>query len=108
MSKRLNGCLSIKENINVPNFVTLFIVLHYACSDGLYFFDVEPKTEAVPLFWAPYIHPDTCAFVGFGPVRIPDKAPITFSRHLLPFTLVRKLNLEWPVRYISWYHFMCP
>jgi len=89
-----------------PHFITnvevstLVCILHYACLDGIYFClkypGVEPKTEAMPPF-EPYLYTlTTSAFIGFGPIHIPDQASlIIWFIYVLPFMPVRKLNREW-------------
>ena len=65
--------------VDVPTHVTLFYSLQYASLNGIYFSPeycgVEPKAEAILLSWASSIHPSTSAFIGPGPVCIPDQSP---------------------------------
>ena len=50
----LDGHLAVGKNVDVPAFVALFSVLHYASLNGMSFSleycGVEPKDEAVPPF----------------------------------------------------------
>jgi hypothetical protein len=59
-----------------------------------YYFSLEyrgmkPKTEAVPPSQAPSIHPTTSAFIGLGPIHVPNQAPFVVSvEPILSFALV--------------------
>ena len=70
--------LDYQREYIVPTFVVLFYVLHYACLNGIYvhleYRGVEPESEAMPPFRAPFIHPSTS---GLGPIHVPDKASST-------------------------------
>jgi hypothetical protein len=65
-------------DIAVPPYVALFCLLQYTSVNGIYFVleycGVEPKTKTVPTSQAPSIHPSTSAFIGLGPVCVPDQA----------------------------------
>jgi hypothetical protein len=81
-------------------------ILNYACLDGIYFClkypGVQPKTEAMPPFELHLYTPTTSAYIGFGPIHIPDQASlIIWVQCVLPFMPVRKLNHEWLVISIS-------
>ena len=83
--KLLNTLMAagLSETVWVPIFVALFYILLYAWLDSIYFclgyHAVEPKS----------------AFIGPGPICIPDWAPFLFwATPVLPFTLVSKLDFE--------------
>lgn len=73
--------LNYQREYNVPAFVALFYVVHYACHNGIYFHleyhGMEPESEVMPPFPVPSIHPSTSAFIGLGPIHVPDKASST-------------------------------
>jgi hypothetical protein len=73
------SCLTVRKNIDVPTCVALLYILHYTSLNGIYFCleycGVEPKTEAVPFSQAPSIDTSTSAFIGLGPVYVPEQAP---------------------------------
>lgn len=73
--------MDYQREYNVPTFAALFYVIHYACHNGIYFHleyrGVEPELEAMSPFWAPFIHPSTSAFIGLGPIHVPDKVSTT-------------------------------
>jgi hypothetical protein len=114
--------LTVRENIGVPTFVTLFYILHYACLGGLYFcleyHGVEPKIEEYAPFLTPILHPSTSDFIGLRTVCIPDQAPcIIWGKPVLLIISVRKLKVEWLMFCclsvilsvpISWVHSPCP
>jgi hypothetical protein len=107
--KGLNGCLTIGKNTDVPTCVALFYTLHYTCLRGIYFSleysDLETKAEAILPSWAPSINSRAITLTGLGPVHVPDQVPFNiWCEHILPFTLVRKLDCEWLVVCISQYH----
>ena len=50
-------------------------ILHYTSMNGTFsleYHGVEPTTEAVPHSSTPSIHPSTRAFIGSGPICVPD------------------------------------
>ena len=56
---------------------------------------VQPTTEAVPppLFQAPSLHPSISAFIGHGPLCIPDQAPfLVCFEPVLPFAQLQLQN----------------
>ena len=100
-------------DITVPTFFALSCIQHYTSVNGIYFVleycGVEPKTETVPTSQAPFIHSSTSAFIGLGPVCIPDQASfVVWVEPVLLFTLVRKLDCEWFVVCMSWKHLVRP
>ena len=74
----LDGCLIVGKNIDVSTCVAIFCSLHYTNLNGVFFSleygGVEPKTEAVLPSWAPSIHPSSNAYIGLGPIYVPDHA----------------------------------
>jgi len=75
------------------------VALHYISRNGMYFRweyrGVEPKTKAVPPSQAPSVHTSTSAFIGLGPVHIPNQAPIVvWVDPILPLTIGRELDCE--------------
>jgi hypothetical protein len=70
---------------------------------------VEPKSDTVPLSLAASIHPSTSAFIGLGPVRVPDQAPfVVWVEPILPFTLAKETDCEWLVVCTSQKHRVRP
>jgi len=66
---------------------------------------MEPKNEAMAPSQAPSLHSSTIAFIGHGPVCVPDQAPfVVWVEPNLPFVFVRELDLERLVAYISQKH----
>lgn len=88
----------------VPTCVALFYILRNISLNGIYlsweYCGVEPKTAAMPPPQPTFVHPSSSAFIGLGPVHIPDQA--------LPLTLGRELDRKWLVVCMSQYHPVIP
>jgi len=106
--KGLDGYLTVGKNIDVPTCVALSYILHYTglnSTFSLEYCGVQSKTEAVPTSQAPSIHLSPIAYIGFGPICVPDQAPfVVWVESILPFTFVRVLDCEWLVVGMSQKH----
>lgn len=95
MVKSISGCLTVGKSI----YVALFYILHYihlsvTCFSPKYCC-VESKAEAMSLSQALSIHLSTSAFIGLGPVHVPDQTPVNWFEPILPPTLDKELDHKW-------------
>ena len=76
--KRLNDCMAIWENVDVPIFEALFCVLYYVRIDSIYLPGIpwcETQEWSFAHLLSPIFTPKRQCFIGPGPFHIPDQAP---------------------------------
>ena len=78
--KGLDGCLTVRKNIDLLTFVALFCILCYESLNGVYFsleyHGVESKTEAVSPSGATSLHPAPVSVLFLDPTVYQTRPPL--------------------------------